>query len=106
MTICSRLWENRERQARQPRRTICGMAMIFCLVVLVTAQEQAAPGAAPKPGPDAAAQAPAESQAAAPLRVMVGKSILINTTERIRRVSVTDAAVADPIVVAPTQILV
>src|ERR1019366_8148307 len=27
---------------------------------------------------------------AAPLRVMVGKSLLINTTERLRRVSVTD----------------
>jgi pilus assembly protein CpaC len=40
------------------------------------------------------------------LRVLVGKSILINTTERIKRVSVTDAGVADPIVVAPTQILV
>jgi pilus assembly protein CpaC len=37
---------------------------------------------------------------------MVGKSILINTTERIKRVSVTDPGVADPIVVAPTQILV
>jgi pilus assembly protein CpaC len=49
---------------------------------------------------------PAESQGSAPLRVMVGKSILINTTERLKRVSVTDPAVADPIVVAPTQILV
>ena len=37
---------------------------------------------------------------------MVGKSLLINTTERIKRVSVTDATVADPLVVAPTQILV
>src|SRR5262249_45061811 len=54
----------------------------------------------------AAAQAPTEVPGGAPLRVMVGKSILINTTERIKRVSVTDAAVADPIVVAPTQILV
>jgi pilus assembly protein CpaC len=48
----------------------------------------------------------AEASGSAPLRVMVGKSILINTTERIKRVSVTDATVADPIVVAPTQILV
>jgi Flp pilus assembly secretin CpaC len=37
---------------------------------------------------------------------MVGKSLLINTTERLRRVSVTDDAVADAIVVTPTQILV
>jgi pilus assembly protein CpaC len=37
---------------------------------------------------------------------MVGKSLLINTTERLRRVSVTDDVVADAIVVTPTQILV
>lgn len=48
----------------------------------------------------------AEVQGAAPLRVMVGKSLLINTTERLKRVSVTDPAVADAIVVTPTQILV
>jgi pilus assembly protein CpaC len=45
-------------------------------------------------------------QGPAPLRVMVGKSLLINTTERLRRVSVTDPNVADAIVVTPTQILV
>src|SRR6202522_435586 len=41
-----------------------------------------------------------------PLRVMVGKSILINTTERLKRVSVTDPAVADALGVTPTQGLV
>ncbi len=48
----------------------------------------------------------AESTGAAPLRVMVGKSLLINTTERLKRVSVTDPSVADAIVVTPTQVLV
>jgi pilus assembly protein CpaC len=42
----------------------------------------------------------------APLRVMVGKSLLINTTERLKRVSVTDPSVADALVVTPTQVLV
>ena len=37
---------------------------------------------------------------------MVDKSLLINTTERIKRVSVTDPAIADAIPVTPTQILV
>src|SRR5258708_5430631 len=41
-----------------------------------------------------------------PLRVMVGKSLLINTTERLKRVSVTDPTVADALVVTPTQVLV
>ncbi len=47
-----------------------------------------------------------ESGGGAPLRVMVGKSLLINTSERLKRVSVTDPAVADALVVTPTQILV
>jgi pilus assembly protein CpaC len=42
----------------------------------------------------------------APLRVMVGKSVLINTSDRLRRVSVTDPSVADALVVTPTQVLV
>ena len=46
------------------------------------------------------------TQGSAPLRVMVGKSLLINTTERLKRVSVTDPAVAVPQVITPTQILV
>src|SRR5438094_4812661 len=49
---------------------------------------------------------PSETQGSAPLRVMVGKSLLINTTERLKRVSVTDPNVADALVVTPTQILV
>jgi len=40
------------------------------------------------------------------LRVMVGKSLLINTTERLKRVAVTDPTVADALVVTPTQVLV
>ncbi|HKR84271.1 MAG TPA: pilus assembly protein N-terminal domain-containing protein, partial [Terriglobales bacterium] len=48
----------------------------------------------------------AEPAAAAPLRVLVGKSLLINTTERLKRVAVTDPAVADAQPITPTQILV
>ncbi|HWR37105.1 MAG TPA: pilus assembly protein N-terminal domain-containing protein [Clostridia bacterium] len=46
------------------------------------------------------------SDQSAPLRVRVGKSLLINTADRLRRVSVTDPAVADALVVTPTQVLV
>ena len=46
------------------------------------------PSQASLPGPN-------EATGAAPLRVMVGKSLLINTSERLKRVSVTDPAVAD-----------
>jgi len=42
----------------------------------------------------------------APLRVMVGKSLLINTTERLKRISITDPAIAWAQAITPTQILV
>jgi pilus assembly protein CpaC len=47
-----------------------------------------------------------QSQGSAPLRVMVDKSLLINTTERLKRISVTDPNVAYAVVITPTQILV
>lgn len=52
---------------------------------------------------------PAQSdqvQGSAPLRVMVDKSLLINTTEPIIRLSVTDPTIATATPVTPTQILV
>src|SRR5579862_6850490 len=47
-----------------------------------------------------------QTQGSAPLRVMVGKSLLINTTERLKRISITDPSIATAQVVTPTQILV
>ena len=78
-----------------------------------TPQAPAPPAAAQNnatPTPQAAAPpASANSSAtpgASPLRVMAGKSLLIKTQERLKRVSVTDPTVADALVVTPTQILV
>src|ERR1700720_3183575 len=48
----------------------------------------------------------AQPQGSAPLRVMVNKSLLINTTERLKRIAVTDDGVAFARVITPTQILV
>src|ERR1700722_9699183 len=64
-----------------------------------TPPAQATPGAG-------APSAQSVTSGAALLRVMVGKSLLINTTERLKRVSVTDPSVADALVVTPTQVLV
>jgi pilus assembly protein CpaC len=100
----------------KPVRISLGVfVLLLCLSTAVVSQQEsgtsasstANPGPSSAQGPSASTQAPpSEATGAAPLRVMVGKSILINTTERIKRVSVTDPSVADPIVVAPTQILV
>src|SRR6202790_2140560 len=133
MSICSRRWEKREMRASRFIGVVAGMLLLLC-AMSVALQEPAAPQggsqqqppatqvappepsappvspaqSAPEQGPAASAQIPSESEShgAAPLRVMVGKSLLINTTERLRRVSVTDPNVADAIVVTPTQILV
>jgi pilus assembly protein CpaC len=117
MSICSRKWENGEMRVRK----LAGMAFALLLLLgaatvpqsqeqpaATQAAPQVAPAQATPQGPAATAQTPseAESRGAAPLRVMVGKSLLINTTERLKRVSVTDPGVADAIVVTPTQILV
>ena len=133
MSICSPSWEKREMRASRFAGVVAGMLLLLC-AMSVALQEPAmpqgatsqqppetqapppqqsaspvsSPPSAPEQGPAASAQMPseAESHGAAPLRVMVGKSLLINTTERLKRVSVTDPGVADAIVVTPTQILV
>lgn len=71
--------------------------------------QSAAPQSAVPPAdqhPSSTSLPPGEAAGAAPLRVMVGKSLLINTSERLKRVSVTDPAVADIQVVSPTQVMV
>jgi pilus assembly protein CpaC len=136
MSIRSRKWEKREVRAGKLAGMTLGILLLLCAMAVTQSQDQTAPQAAPPQpaqqqaapqatppeqpapqvapsqnvpqGPAAAAQTPSESEShgAAPLRVMVGKSLLINTTERLKRVSVTDPNVADAIVVTPTQILV
>ncbi|MGI9101640.1 MAG: type II and III secretion system protein family protein [Terriglobales bacterium] len=61
--------------------------------------------AAPQAGV-AVSQVQNVGQESAPLRVMVDKSLLVRTADPIKRVSVTDPAVADAIAITPTQILV
>src|SRR5213080_1963983 len=116
MPICSQWWEL-EIKVGKWQRVVLAITCLLCSAVAGQQQQppppvQAAPAATtPVPAkaqiPPANSQAPqAEGQGAAPLRVMVGKSLLINTTERLKRVSVTDPTVADALVVTPTQILV
>src|SRR6266480_7097723 len=115
MLIRSRNRENGEMKV--PTLALKSVAvLLLSSAMVVGSQEQPAssvPNAQPSPeqpateAPQTGSQpAQTEPQSAAPLRVMVGKSLLLNTRERIKRISVTDAAIADPLVVAPTQILV
>jgi pilus assembly protein CpaC len=70
------------------------------------ASQDAAPSQNQEVTTAAQPSSPSVTAGAVPLRVMVGKSLLINTTERLKRVSVTDPGVADALVVTPTQVLV
>jgi pilus assembly protein CpaC len=109
MSIRSRKGEKHKVNLGPGVRRALFVALLLTLSMGAGAQEtpSAQPAPAQAPGPEASSSAPeAAAQGSAPLRVMVGKSLLINTTERLRRVSVTDDVVADAIVVTPTQILV
>jgi len=92
---------------------LAGAAMVGLLLLSGIAQARPQDPAAAQPAQQpvehpssASLPSPNETTGAAPLRVMVGKSLLINTSERLKRVSVTDPGVADVQVVTPTQILV
>ncbi len=118
MPIHSRGCVGRKSKTFKLGAAVLAITAIYYSVPMVgqtaPAPQQQAPSAAPAPdSPDQSLLPPAteatpetESKGSAPLRVMVGKSLLINTTERLKRVSVTDDAVADAIVLTPTQILV
>jgi pilus assembly protein CpaC len=64
-----------------------------------------APQQPEKPAP-AGVQAQPVPETTAPMRVMTNKSILINAAERLKRVSITDPAVADAVVVSPNQLMI
>jgi pilus assembly protein CpaC len=97
------------------RKTLLGalmLAVTFFVPAYSEIMQQSDSGAqAPSPPPSGTPTAtlPGQNQpaqGAAPLRVMVGKSLLINTTERLKRISITDPSIAWAQVITPTQILV
>src|SRR5580700_4175826 len=95
------------------RASLLGASLCILAVALPASSEMARQAAAPQsqsqaPTSTQTTTLPAQQppQGSAPLRVMVGKSLLINTTERIIRISVTDGAIASVQVITPTQILV
>jgi pilus assembly protein CpaC len=95
-------------------RTLLSVAAVLSLVLPVAprlAAAKSSQSSSPDQSSTAAPQAtlpsqPSQPQGSAPLRVMVDKSLLINTTERLKRISVSDPTVVYAVVVTPTQILV
>src|SRR4051812_2937864 len=91
-------------------KTFLAPLFVFGLASSQVLAQSTAPATAPAtqtaPPTPAQTQTSEEQLGAAPLRVRVNKSVLINTRDRLKRVSVTDPAVADAVVVSPTQVLV
>lgn len=79
----------------------------------VFAAQQAVPAQPPAASTQAAATAPTaqnapaqESEAPQTLHLLVGRSIVISSPARIKRVSLADPTIAEAVVVSPTQVLV
>ncbi len=104
----------RERNRKMNVRTLLAAALLLgmaCVPLFSETQQQpdASQPQNPNPTGTQTTTLPPQSQpvqGSAPLRVMVGKSLLINTTEQIRRLAITDPAIATAQVITPTQILV
>jgi len=111
-----------ETQLKMTARKIMPRALLFVALFALPAiseiQQQPIPNGPPDTVAPPPKQAPASTQTttlpvqasaaqgSAPLRVMVGKSLLINTTERLKRISVTDGDIAFAQVITATQILI
>jgi pilus assembly protein CpaC len=95
----------------KPLLGVLMLAAVFAVPSTAETMQQTDSSSAPQSAVPTGTQtavlpAQAANQGSAPLRVMVGKSLLINTTERLKRISVTDPGIAYAQVVTPTQILV
>jgi len=69
------------------------------------AQNPAAQTATPTPEPPQGGQEP-ETGAPQTLHLMVGRSLVITSPNRIKRVSLADPAIAEAVVVSPTQLVI
>jgi pilus assembly protein CpaC len=98
----------RRKSVSKSIRIVLPMILAFSTAAIADAQQPETPvptGTPEQTLPPASAKG-SEGASSAPLRVMVGKSLLINTSDRIKRISVTDPEVADPQVISQTQILI
>src|SRR6266478_5042635 len=99
-----------------PSLTILFVALSFVAPAVVAQTQQApatqapanppAPAAVPAQVPTPAASQGQESSEPQTLHLLVGRSLVITSPSRIKRVSLADPEIAEAIVVSPTQVLV
>ncbi len=105
------MFEHCKKPNRTPRLAIALLgALGFGAPGLLAQQPPVAPPASSAAPAEAPAQVPAgqsaEAEAPQSLHLLVGRSILISSPARIKRVSLADPNIAEAIVVSPTQVLV
>jgi pilus assembly protein CpaC len=100
---------------RHPSQPLLSFTLLTALLVVgpgTFAQQQpaqsqpAAPSAQTTAPTQVPAEQPTESEAPQTLHLLVGRSIVITSPGRIKRVSLADSNIAEAIVVSPTQVLV
>src|SRR6202030_4461614 len=100
------------RMPSQPRYDQPSPMIRFCLGAILlfitnsVMAQQAPPPAQEEPAPVKATDQPQESESAQTLHLLVGRSLVITSPARIKRVSLADPAVAEALVVSPTQVVV
>src|SRR6266481_760603 len=104
-----------ERGVRRNRLVaLVGVLLGLFVAAPVIAEQQPAPLQAPSPAtqavppstPSTQGGRPEESEAPQTLHLLVGRSIVISSPTRIKRVSLADPNIAEAIVVSPNQVLV
>src|ERR1700722_4805223 len=90
---------------RLPMLRLCLGATLLLVTTSVVAQ-QVPPSAQQESSPVKSMDQPQESESAQTLHLLVGRSLVITSPSRIKRVSLADPAVAEALVVSPTQVLV
>jgi pilus assembly protein CpaC len=96
----------------QPRNDQPSPTLRFCLGAILlfitnsVMAQQAPPPAQEEPAPVKSTDQPQQSESAQTLHLLVGRSLVITSPARIKRVSLADPAVAEALVVSPTQVLV
>jgi pilus assembly protein CpaC len=97
---------------RQELKVLTALRLSFCFGLLLGATGMRAQQAPNVPNQEAPApvrdmpQQPLESESAQTLHLLVGRSLVITSPSRIKRISLADPAVAEALVVSPTQVLV
>jgi pilus assembly protein CpaC len=100
------------RMPSQPKNDKPSPILRLCLgaVLLFIANsgmaQQAPVPAQEEPAPVKSTDQPQQSESAQTLHLLVGRSLVITSPSRIKRVSLADPAVAEALVVSPTQVLV